>query len=171
MPAESVKRSLFASTVALLLSATAALPATFTVNDNGDAGDALPGDGRCLTAANRCTLRAAIEEANQTGGNEVVIPAMTITLGAPLVVQAGLTIRGAGRDTTIIDGNHAVRVLDAVQSTLNLFKLTVRNGLAPTSRTDLRSVGGGCVRTDGQLTLIDVKAEGCQAAAGGASSP
>src|SRR5207237_4900268 len=39
-------------------------PTSFTVNDNGDAGDANPGDGVCASAGAVCTLRAAIEEAN-----------------------------------------------------------------------------------------------------------
>src|SRR5437762_2912702 len=38
--------------------------ATFTVTDSGDAVDANPGGGSCLTANFKCTLRAAIQEAN-----------------------------------------------------------------------------------------------------------
>jgi len=37
---------------------------TITVNDLGDAPDRKPGDGACLTASGKCTLRAAIMEAN-----------------------------------------------------------------------------------------------------------
>jgi len=40
----------------------------FVVNSNGDTSDANPGDGVCATAANACTLRAAIEEVNKLGG-------------------------------------------------------------------------------------------------------
>ncbi len=38
--------------------------ATFTVNSTGDASDASVGDGICATGGSVCTLRAAIEEAN-----------------------------------------------------------------------------------------------------------
>src|SRR5438128_2727619 len=38
--------------------------ATFTVNDQSDAVDNNIGDGVCLAANGKCTLRAAIQEAN-----------------------------------------------------------------------------------------------------------
>src|SRR6476469_1329954 len=40
----------------------------FVVNSNADTSDANPGDGVCATAANVCTLRAAIQEVNKLGG-------------------------------------------------------------------------------------------------------
>lgn len=41
-----------------------ACPTTLTVNDTGDAADAVAGDGSCATAGSVCTLRAAIQEAD-----------------------------------------------------------------------------------------------------------
>lgn len=47
---------------------------TFTVNSTLDLGDATPGDGDCLTPTDAvCTLRAAIEEANATTADEILI--------------------------------------------------------------------------------------------------
>jgi CSLREA domain-containing protein len=54
---------LFACLLATPLSAQAK---SFTVTSTIDAVDAVPGDGVCATAANQCTLRAAIQEANAT---------------------------------------------------------------------------------------------------------
>lgn len=45
---------------------------TFTVNSTLDAVDAAPGNGVCATAGGACTLRAAIQEANAFGGNDVI---------------------------------------------------------------------------------------------------
>jgi len=52
----------------LLLMAPLCSAMVITVNDLGDAPDAQPGDGVCLTASGTCTLRAAIMEANAHAG-------------------------------------------------------------------------------------------------------
>ena len=52
---------------------TAAGASTFTVNTTGDDSDASAGDGTCETAtAGECTLRAAIEEANELAGADTI---------------------------------------------------------------------------------------------------
>ena len=65
-----------------------ACPTTFSVNDNGDASDATPGDGVCATATGSCTLRAAIEEANafnSCGAIDIYLSVnISINLGAAL---------------------------------------------------------------------------------------
>lgn len=55
-----------------------ALPAVaaaeeFVVNSNDDQTDATPGDEFCVTEGGKCTLRAAIEEANALGGFNSVV--------------------------------------------------------------------------------------------------
>jgi CSLREA domain-containing protein len=45
-----------------------AAAAEYTVNSTGDQTDESPGTGGCKTAANTCTLRAAIEESNASTG-------------------------------------------------------------------------------------------------------
>ena len=58
--------------------ANVVLPITMTVNSTGDAGDVSPGDGTCITGGlnsdgdPECTLRAAIEEANMSGGHDLI---------------------------------------------------------------------------------------------------
>jgi len=55
--------------LACLLLWPAIAPAeTFTVNTAADETDATPGDFTCLTGAGKCSLRAALEEANSSSG-------------------------------------------------------------------------------------------------------
>lgn len=51
-----------------LLGAGSARAAEYTVNSTGDQVDESPGAGGCKTAVTTCTLRAAIEESNASGG-------------------------------------------------------------------------------------------------------
>jgi CSLREA domain-containing protein len=73
----------------------------FTVDSTGDQGDIAPGDGFCVTAVATCTLRAAIEEANGSGGADTInfniAPAgpHTIVLGSALpAITSVVTIDG-----------------------------------------------------------------------------
>ncbi|MBL8206062.1 MAG: CSLREA domain-containing protein [Blastocatellia bacterium] len=79
-------------------------PTTFTVNDLGDTTDANLGNGVCADASGKCTLRAAIQEANAltactplTINFNVSLP-NTIMLGSdlPTIVHPNLTITGPG---------------------------------------------------------------------------
>jgi len=56
----------------LLSSPPSAFAAGFTVVSSGDSSDAIPGDGVCADAGGDCTLRAAIEEANQLAGIDAI---------------------------------------------------------------------------------------------------
>ena len=64
--------ALIAPFALLLVLAPVALATTYTVDDNGDAPDATPGDNTCATAGATCTLRAAIEEANAHAGADTI---------------------------------------------------------------------------------------------------
>src|SRR5262245_49487475 len=55
--------------------------ATLTVDSTVDSVDASPGNGICADSLGRCTLRAAVMEANALGGPDtIVLPAGTYTL-------------------------------------------------------------------------------------------
>src|SRR5439155_26666818 len=74
---------------ALLASDGTLSAASFTVNSTIDAVDANPGDGICDDGGGRCTLRAAIMEANALpGADTIVLPSGTYRLSIP----------GAGED-------------------------------------------------------------------------
>lgn len=70
---------------------------TFSVDSTGDAVDAAPGDGVCLTAAQQCTLRAAVMEANALAGADVIDLTAINDPAAPIV----LTLEGV--DETFVD--------------------------------------------------------------------
>lgn len=93
---------------------TAASAATFVVNSTLDVQDDLPGDGVCATPTARCTLRAAITEANALAGADLItLPAGTYTttlvsaneddnLGGDFDINSDITINGARAPTTIV---------------------------------------------------------------------
>ncbi len=64
----------------------AAAAFVFTVTDNGDTPDATPGNGICADSAGRCTLRAAMAEANWHAGDDRIEFAIPGT--APILIQA-----------------------------------------------------------------------------------
>jgi hypothetical protein len=67
---------LMAAMVILLTQRSAHADSTFTVNYAGDEGDLNPGDSVCDTLPHpqlvACTLRAAMEEANATEGDDTI---------------------------------------------------------------------------------------------------
>src|SRR5438876_3984436 len=76
--------------------------ASFAVNDQSDAVDNNIGDGVCLAANGKCTLRAAIQEANAqfaahpTAMYTITVPG-ALTLFSPPRLYA-LTLTGSGED-------------------------------------------------------------------------
>src|SRR5438132_795193 len=106
----------------------------FTVNSTLDEPDAVL-DGNCVSMpSGKCTLRAAIQEINNSGTGTVNVPAGVYVLTRNVVgtddgsvgdldiglnpanalqsKSATVTVIGAGADQTIIDGNGAHRVID-----------------------------------------------------------
>jgi hypothetical protein len=89
--------------LALLVSiAGSAHAATFTVDDTGDAQDALA-DGACATVGGACTLRAAVEEANRTPLTEDQVGVSssvtgTVNVGSTIPITGPLAINGCSAD-------------------------------------------------------------------------
>jgi CSLREA domain-containing protein len=160
------------------LAAAVSFPAaavTYQVNSTGDAPDANTGDGVCETAApGVCTLRAAVDQANVTGGT-ILVPAGTITLqNGFLVLAHDLSIVGAGAKRTIVDGAGLYRIFGVTNNvTVSISDLTMRNAvssgdggavvanpnshltLARTVLTHNYSPHGGAVACSGFLTITD----------------
>jgi CSLREA domain-containing protein len=139
-----------------------------TVNTTTDAVDANPGADGCATAAADCSLRAAIQEANATGGSvSINVPAGTYNLtvadgdGSVDLDVGGadsITTNGAGAGVTIIDAGDLGRVLDVdldVTDFAGIANVTIRNGSATGGTGD----GGGIRHADGQLQLSNVALE------------
>jgi CSLREA domain-containing protein len=150
-----------------ILPATARLATaayTFTVNSTLDESDASPGNGQCLsTPSGKCTLRAAMEEANHqfSASTTIILPTGTYTLthgqlylSLAIVGQdhPPVTILGADARQTIIDGNRQSRLFRAyISQTLNLSHLMLRDGLAQDGN------GGGAIYNEGTLNLTYVE--------------
>lgn len=130
-----------------------------SVDTTADTADARPGDGKCRDASGRCSLRAAVQEANARHGDE------TIRLTRNKAYR--LTLAGAGEDRAKtgdldltddvdIDGRGATIELDALgdrafdvmaEVEASITGLTMRNGTPPSGES------GGAVRSAGRLEL------------------
>lgn len=146
-----MSRQLFLLT--LLTAAAVALPAQaaiFTVTKTADTFD-----GRC---DQDCSLREAVAAANAASGPDVIVlPSGVYTLtrtganedGAALGdldIAGDLVLLGAGAKSTIIDGNHADRVLDVLAPfSAEIQGVTLRNGHT--------AAPGGAVANGGTLKL------------------
>lgn len=165
--------------IATLVLTASASAATFTVNDTSDAPLATPTGTSCVSTATGggCTLRAAVQAADNTGGANAIALAsghfkLTIaptgTTGGSdtndpahgdldLINHDALTITGAGSSSTTVDANEIDRAF-AVQngSSLTLSKLSIENGNAQDQSSG--SQNGGSIYSDGGLTITgDVK--------------
>jgi|GEM_PF-5119808 len=131
----------------------------YIVNVATDAPDANIGDGLCKTAANKCSLRAAIQEANADPDNTVIAlkeKIYKITLNGTgeeasatgdFDISTLITITGVSPVVTIIDANFLDRAFDLqTGGTLNLVNLTVRNGFS--------SEQGGAIAAEVDGTMV-----------------
>ena len=137
--------------------------ATFTVNNSGDAADAVPGNGICETAAGNgiCTLRAAVGEANVLASDDTINFAQNITtvtlVNAEIQIdspQGSLTITGRGADFQTIDGGAGLNRIFYINNafiTISGLTLTGGNGVGAINR-----YGGAIYIVGGSLSLNSV---------------
>ncbi|MBE2200333.1 MAG: hypothetical protein IAE79_17085 [Anaerolinea sp.] len=119
--------------------------ATFVVNSSGDRGDINPGDGQCWTINGRCTLRAAIQEANARPGTDnihfnirspdgscpdliTIQPAGGLIIDAP--DNAGVTIDGytqcnAQANSQWVNGNAVIKIEIMGNSEVSVYGLHI----------------------------------------------
>ena len=131
---------------------------TFTVNNNGDATDAVPGDMICETAAGNgvCTLRAAIAEANALAGDDIInfAPGVTsISVNGQIVITTNIDINGSGA------GNLTIQNIATPSATSRIFDITAGDVVTISGVTlsggGVSTGDGGAIRTAGTLTLND----------------
>ncbi len=146
----------------------------FTVDTTADTRD-LANNGLCADAGGKCSLRAAIEQATNSGGATVInLPAGTYTLsGAAGFAElktgsapgTNITVNGAAQDTTILQAAPGSRVFNIDYAfhggvTVTLNSLTIKDGQA--------GAGGGGAIVDGDpgdvLNIQQVVFDGNQAA-------
>jgi len=145
---------------------------TFTVNSTLDLPDDLTQPGTCHTAANTCTLRAAIMQANRAGfvgsvtiivpsGHYVLTPPASpadgdesgdLNMTTPTAYTTTYNIVGAGAATTIIDANSYDRVLHVHSGrSVVISGVTIQNGYLVTG------INSGCgIYNEGLLNLNDM---------------
>jgi CSLREA domain-containing protein len=168
----------------------AAAAPRFTVNSQADAPDATVGDGICASTADgrRCTLRAAVQEADTAATSTVIVPAGRYRLSIPIVVaeqvpgsavavdgaagdldiNQGMTIRGAGAGRTVIDGAGLDRVFAiGNRGSAHLSDLTVTGGDPSQGGTSQGIALGGAILNGGSITLDRVALVGNRADGGG----
>jgi hypothetical protein len=142
------------------LAATPAFAALFFVETSAvDLSDIDPGDGVCAFATivpvgQRCTLRAAVAEANALPGADVIlIPAnMTIVLvNGEIEINSALTLGSLEQGTSrpVVDANHLSRVFKVryVPSSASVVigNLVIQGGRA---LGDIGNNGGGAIETE-----------------------
>ena len=147
------------------LTGPAAEAASFEADILSDAVDANPGDGVCdadvVTEGAQCTLRAAIQEANEAGeatrirlgpGIHTLSIAgvgedMAATGDLDIAPGSRISVRGRGEDS-VIDADGIDRIFDVLAGAqLELRRLVLQNGAAPPPET------GGGIRSTGSLAV------------------
>jgi CSLREA domain-containing protein len=180
-----------AAAVGFVGPAHAAPGSSYVVDSTTDAVDAVPGDGACRTSAGRCSLRAAVMEANATGGGTITLPAgrFGLTLapslldrilqvvplvgddrGGDLDVKTAITFQGAGAERTIVDANQVHRVLHVLPlASATLTDLTITGGRNRSAFADGNGgyAGGGGVWNAATLRLTRVVVRDNEASYGG----
>lgn len=81
-----------------------AAAAGFQVDSNGDQADLNPGNGLCATAAATCTLRAAIEEANDEASADTITFAPLFDAGAGATISPATALPKITQPLTIEGG-------------------------------------------------------------------
>jgi CSLREA domain-containing protein len=110
--------------VLLALGAAPASAASFVVDSTVDEPDADVRDYQCLSRSRRCTLRAAVEQANYIGGMYgISLSSATYTLRSPLDIKTDIRI--GGRTDAVIDCQNATTAF-AVTGQLHLSGTSVR---------------------------------------------
>jgi len=160
------------------IAATETFAVDFTVNLTTDQHDASTTDGACdidlAAAGEQCTLRAAVEQANNLGGSDRVLfnlPAnsiitLTTENGGEIAINnsGALEIIGTGANNLTIDGGAGKnRIFYTNQGTVIIIGLTLTGG----DKTSIGvNTGGAILAEGGALTLDRVHVTGNAAFSG-----
>lgn len=105
----------------------------FLVDSAIDSPPASPGSATCASVAGGCTLRAAVDAANSSGGGVICLPSGTypLTLGSRLTITANVTIDGDGASITIIDALNTTQIFEAgANATMTVNNVQLNNGFS-----------------------------------------
>jgi hypothetical protein len=149
----------------------------YYVNSFRDGPDASPGDGACASDRGECTVRAAIMEANASGGPQTIVlgsgvfvledipdaasSAAEDAASGDLDVDGDLTLVGIGAQASTLHGNAIDRVLEIHGGTVTIRRLAISGGDAGNAE------GGGILNNGGKVTLSYAVVDGNSAVNGG----
>ena len=148
----------------VFVGSNSASAAIFEVNSTMDVADDNPGDGICDDGSGKCTLRAAIMEANDLAGpDEIVLKSKKYVIsvaGADQVAAVGdfdirddLLIQGQGTSKTVVDCDFLTRAFelrdDNALNVLNveIYDLKIKNCVA--------SNAGGAIRNSEEKLRLE----------------
>jgi predicted outer membrane repeat protein len=145
-----------------LAGVTSVAAKTFTVDDKRDFGD-FTDDGICNInppgGAIACTLRAAVEQANETLSSDTIKfncgkIGGTIVVGSKIDIEESVVIRGtSNKSCPTIDGNNNGNgIFGANDGLIKLQNLKLVNGTEDTGDSD-----GGCVSSETNIDVLDIK--------------
>ena len=165
-------RFLAATTFGVLGLTGVASAATFTVNDPTDAALTAPNATSCVsTDAGSCTLRAAVQAADNAGGaSQITVPGGAYKLTIPstgatsaaagdldIINGATVTVTGAGSALTVINPAGLDRAFAIhAGAGLSISGVTVKNGAQPNTAPSNLSTSpsnGGAFYNDGSLSV------------------
>lgn len=123
------------------------------VDTGVDGPDASPGDGVCATAARipKCTLRAAIQEANALPGLQFVGYSVNQSLTSPITITDDLFLTGNAKRITVASGRFFV--VQGAATDVTLKDVHLDGGHSGT-------VSGGQIRNEGRLRISGSRLEG-----------
>jgi hypothetical protein len=143
----------------LLLLAAMAAPAqadTFAVDRGDDDVDA----GGCTAAPNDCSLRGAVDKANDTeAADTITLPAMRMVLDAKLGTEGRLTIAGAGARTSILDGGGNVTNVLITNGEATVRDVTVTGAEAEPESEEGAVLNVGVLRLE-RVAIVDNRTTG-----------
>ena len=139
--------------------------ADFIVSSNpNDSVDDNPGDGICADASGRCSLRAAIEEANTLGSMRRIALSSSLyqqTLG-PITVAANIELIGLGKGLSELIASGENRLFNVTAGAeLKLLGVTLTGDQKV-------SGGGGLISNAGTLSIEDAVLQNGLSSSGGA---
>lgn len=137
-------------------------PPSFVVNTTADDADADVGAPACDTGSGDCSLRAAIEQANEDGGGSVTFDNSVFPSGSPATIA--LDSSGNGELPTIvvpltIDGSGAGVILEPADGSMLDYGLFVLDD-TPGDATDFTIIGNSFTIRGFEETLASDEAEG-----------
>ncbi len=149
-----------------------------TVNQIGDTSDANPGNNVCADANGKCTLRAAVEEANARPGEDVInftlpLPAVIDLTHGEISITENVSIVGPrARSLTVERSSNAnvphfriFNIRAGSGNNIHLRSLKIKNGFA-----DAGLSGGAInIETGNAVNLIELGITGNSATDGGGS--